>query len=111
MTYYKVLTHDFRSPFYPEEPLCDGETFPVELPSVKLDTSDDECGAGWNCVTDLAGGFRIAGLWRTGRPAQVVLVQPSADVITRGDKVRSSGLTLLRMATAAEIVDGIKVFS
>lgn len=77
MTHWKVLTHDWRPPIQGGDPLCDGTTWPVTLPEVGVDATDAGCGAGWNCVTDLAAGLRIAGLWPTGRPSRVVVAEPT----------------------------------
>ena len=110
MTYYKIFTHDYHSPIRGGDPVWDG-TFPYKLPTVQLDTSDQECSAGWNFTADLAVGFRIAGLWPTGRPSLAVVVEPSADAIQRGEKWRSSGLMILRLATANEINEALEVLS
>ena len=54
MTYWKLLTHDFRPPVQQGEPVWDGLTLPFQLPTVRLDASDVECSFGWNFVEDLA---------------------------------------------------------
>ena len=108
---YKILTHDYRSPLQGGDVLWDGKTLPYTLPAVKLDTSAEKCAAGWNYVTDLAAGFRIAGLWPTGRPSTVFVVEPSPDAVQRGDKSRCSVLTLNRLATETEIEAAIVVLS
>ena len=102
MTYFKVLTHDFRPPVQGGEPIFDGRT-PCTLPVVPLDTSEAECARGWNFSDSLAGAFKIAGLWPDGRPSTAWLVEPSADAIQRGNKHRASGLTIQRACTEAEI--------
>jgi hypothetical protein len=66
---YKILTHDWRPPIQGGEPLCDG-VLPVTLPTVALDTSDEECGAGYNYCGTLVEASRIAGWWGNGRPAR-----------------------------------------
>ena len=109
MSYWKVLTHDYRPPIQGGEPLF--SELPCVLPTVELDCGDSDCAAGWNFVDDLAIGIQIAGLWRTGRPNVFVAVEPSADVIRRGQKLRSSGLTVTRFATDVEIQDAILRFS
>ena len=105
MTHYKVLTHDRRPAIRLGDPLY--ERLPAELPEVEVDESSADCGRGWNSVTDLAAGFRITGLWPAGRPSTVLVVEPNGTVVTRGDKTRSSGMTLLREATELEVVTGI----
>ena len=85
---YKIFTHDLRSPLQTERPVWDG-SLPYELPSVNLDTSDVECAAGWNFCEDLPTAFKIAGLWRHGRPARAFRIEPGEDVIKRGNKHRS----------------------
>ena len=111
MTYYKLLTHDLRPPIEGGDPIWDGKTLPFELPHRKHDTSGGDCGAGWNFVDDLAAGFRIAGLWPTGRPSRVLIVEPDGGHVQRGEKYRSSHLTILREATEAEITEGIAKLS
>lgn len=110
MTYYKLFTHDRRSPLQGGEPVWDG-SYPYELPPVTLDTGLEECAPGWHFVTNLAAGFRIAGLWPTGYPSLVVLAEPGPDCVVRGGKVRASTGTLIRLATSAEILEGIKELS
>jgi hypothetical protein len=105
---FKVLTHDYRPPVRAGDPVWDGETLPFDLPKVKLDTGADECAAGWNYTEDLSAAMRIAGLWPNGRPACCLVVEPSADAITRGRKSRCSQLTILRRCTDEEILGGIR---
>ena len=102
MNGWKLLTSDFRPPIQGGDPVFDG-AYPHVLPTVKLDTSNAECSFGWNYSPTIEAGFNLAGLWRTGRPNAVVLVEPSADAIQRGDKWRTSSLTLVRHATDDEI--------
>src|SRR3990167_2544191 len=104
---YKILTHDLRPPLQGGAPVWDGTTLPFTLPAVALDTGPAECSFGWNFVTDLAAGFRIAGLWPTGRPSRVLIVEPDSTAIVCGDKCRATSLTILREATIAEIEQGI----
>ena len=63
-------------------------TYPYQLPSVDLDTSDAECSYGWNFVRDIETGFKIVGMWRTGRPNAVISVEADLDAIERGTKCR-----------------------
>src|ERR1700690_1431589 len=111
--YWKILTNDFRPPLRGGAPLCDGKEWPVELPTVPLDRSDSECGVkgGWHFCHTIESAFKIAGLWRTGRPNAVVLVDPHGDIIERADKLRASSLTLLRIATDDEIRAALVAFS
>lgn len=107
---WKVFTHDFCSPIQGGKPIWDGSV-PFVLPAVTLDDSDVGCGAGWNFVDSIASGFQIAGMWPSGRPSSVFLVEPSGDLIQRGGKWRSSGGKILRLATQIEITQGVEEFS
>lgn len=109
--HYKILTHDLRSPLQGGEPIFDGVTFPFQLPKVKLDTGPDECAAGWNCCDSLGSALKIAGLWPNGRPSLGFIVEPSSDAIQRGDKTRSSGMTLVRPLNEEEMAAGIRELS
>lgn len=111
MAHWKLLTHDYRPPLQGGEPIWDGVTLPVSLPATRINRSRAECAAGWNSVRDLAAGMRIAGLWPTGRPSVILVVEPTGTVVERGDKTRSSGLTILRRATDAEIMAGLRDLS
>lgn len=110
-TFWKILTHDFRPPLQGGEAVWGGKTLPFKLNGVTLDTSNNECAAGWNFVDSIEAGFNIAGMWRTGRPSQVLVVHPSQDKIHRGNKWRASQLTIERLATNLEIESGIERFS
>ena len=109
-TGWKIWTHDRRSPIQGGEPAWDG-AFPHDLPEVTLDTSDAECGDGWNYCREMADAFRIAGMWPTGRPPLITLVVPAPDVIHRGNKSRASTLRLVRLATEDEVRHGVVNFS
>ena len=103
--FYKIFTHDFCSPLQGGKPIWDGS-----LP-FKLDTSETECSYGWNFTDDLAKGFEIAGMWPNGRPSCVTIIEPSEDLIQRGNKWRSSSGKIVRFATEVEIAQGIESFS
>ena len=107
---WKILTSDFRPPVQSGDPLFDGKTFPRLLPSVELDQSDRECGRGWNFVADIETGFKIAGLWRSGKPNAVIQIEAEG-AIRRRDKLRARSLTLLRHATDDEIHAALLRFS
>ena len=111
--FYKLLTHDYRPPLQGGGPVWDGKTLPFTLPDVPLDTSRGECGTkgGWHFVSNLAAGFCIAGVWPTGKPSSVFVVEPSHDAIQRNDKWRCSSLTLIRLASEEEIRKGIENLS
>ena len=82
---YKALTHDYRSPIQGGAPIWDGTTLPWHLPPTALDTSPQECGAGWNfCVTPAAA-LSISRLWPDGRPS-VILEVETRHYLKRGDK-------------------------
>lgn len=109
--HYKILTHDFRSPLQGGDPIFDGVKFPFELARVTLDTGPDECAAGWNCCDNLANALKIVGLWPNGRPSVGFIVEPSKDAIQRGNKTRSSGMTIIRPVSEKEMVAGIRELS
>ena len=108
---YKILTHDYRSPLQRDEPIWDGITLAYTLPPVVLDTSEAECGAGWNYCASIAEAIPLCGLWPTGRPSTVFAVEASADAVQRGNKRRASRLTLLRQCPESEVVSAIRGFS
>ena len=64
---FKVFTHDLRPPIQGGAPVWNGK-LPFEFPTVELDESTDECGAGWNFVKDIKTGLKIAGLWAAKNP-------------------------------------------
>ena len=109
--FWKLLTHDFRSPIRVGEPIFDGKTFPFRLNGVILDKGNQECAPGWNFVDSIESGFKIVGMWPTGRPSAVLSVHPSRDKIQRGNKWRSSKLTIDRFAATDEINAAIERFS
>ena len=106
MKYWKILKTDYSPPIQTGAPICDGKKWPVVLPSVRLDTSHAECGAGWNCTREPDTALRIAGMW-----GKLLVVEPTEDVVERGDKCRSSGMTLLREATEDEWYEAIEALS
>ncbi len=108
---FKVLTHDYRPPILGGDPIWDGETLPFTLPKVRLDVGPAECAAGWNYTTDLASALQIAGLWPDGHPACCLHVEASDDAITRGEKSRCSQLTIVGLASRAELEAAIRVIS
>jgi hypothetical protein len=105
-TFYKILTHDLRPPLQGGDPLPI-DKLPYETEAVVLDAGPASCAPGWHSVGDLATGFRIAGLWRTGRPARVFEVEPSDDVVERNEKFRSSKLTFARELDLEGIEKGV----
>jgi len=104
MSYWKVLTSEFRPPLQGGKPLCDGKTWPVELPTVPLDR-------GWHFCRDIQTALKSAGFWRTGHPNAVILVEPHGDIIELVDKLRAASLTLKRLATDKEIYSALTAFS
>ncbi len=107
---WKIFTHDLRAPIQGGKPIWVGAV-PYDLPTVGLDTSEEECGEGWNCCESLSQAFRIAGLWPDGRPSRAFLVEPSADAVVRGNKIRSSGMRIVREATEEEILESVQELS
>ena len=98
---WKILTSDGRPPMQGGDPIFD--SLPCLLPAVPCDTGPAVCAHGWNFVRNIETGFKIAGLWRTGRPNVVLAVEPVGDHVERGDKLRAAQLRLLRHATEDEI--------
>ena len=99
---WKVFTHDLRSPIQGGPPVWDG-TLPTSLPVVALDTSASECAAGWNYAVSVESALYLAGLWPTGRPSRVFVVEASPDAIERGDQRRASALVVSRELPEGEI--------
>ncbi len=110
MNGWKILTSDLRPPLQGGEPIFDGK-YPCQLPTVDCDQSTTECSYGWNFVRDIETGFKIAGLWRTGRPNAVIAVTANGDAVKRGNKCRSSSLNLVRAASPEEIQTALMRFS
>jgi len=110
-TGWKVLTHDLRSPLQGGAPLFADGALPITLPRTSLDTSSDECAAGWNYARDPESALRIGGFWPTGWPSRLFLVEAGPDAIKRGDKLRASVLTFVREATEEETRAAIERFS
>src|SRR5438445_7908634 len=109
-TGYKVLTHDLRSPLQGGDPLWSGP-LPVTLPAVALDTSAEECAPGWNYTGELSTALRIAGLWSDGWPSRAFAVEAVSDAIERGEKRRSSVLTVPREVAESEIAEAVRRMS
>ena len=111
VTGYKILTYDYRPPLQGGDPLWDGTTLPYVLPKVRLDTSAEDCAAGYNFTADLPTALRIAGLWPNGRPSCCLHVEASKDTIARGDKHRCSELTIVSRVERAEVFAAIRELS
>ena len=111
MTAFKVLAHDFSPPIQGGAPVWDGVTLPFEMPEVTLDTSMEECAAGWNYTQTLAQALKVTGFWKAGRPSVCLNVAPSSDGITRGDKSRCSRLTILSRCTREEVLAALREMS
>jgi hypothetical protein len=101
---YKILTHDWRPPIQGGAPVCAG-MLPFTLPTVTLDTSDNECGqqGGYHYCASLHDAAALAGFCPNGRPSQCLVVTASDDAIERGTKRRASALTLERLCAEDEI--------
>lgn len=108
-TGWKLLTSDGRPPIQGGDAI-DLSILPITLPVVACDDSDVECSFGYNFVREIETGFKIAGLWRTGRP-NVILAVEAEEVYERGEKLRTPSLRLVRRATDAEIQDALRKFS
>ena len=107
---FKIFTHDLRPPIQGGAPVWNGK-LPFEFPTVELDESTDECGAGWNFVKDIKTGLKIAGMWPTGRPSRVFSVEATGKVVERSDKIRTDKLTVLAEVLDEEINAAIYDFS
>lgn len=88
-TAYKIFTHDLRSPIQGGEPVWDG-ALPYTLPSVEVDTSNVECGAGWNGCRTPEDALQLGGLWPDGQPSRLFCMETDKPVFERGNKLRSS---------------------
>ena len=86
---YKVFTHDLWPPIQGGEPVWGG-ALPHILPRVDVDTSHDDCAAGWNACATAEDALRIAGLWPDGRPSRLFRVETTEEVFARGDKLRAA---------------------
>jgi hypothetical protein len=108
---YKVFTHDLRPPIQGGDPVWNGQT-PFELPRVDVDSTNSDCGSGWNFCREAHTALRIAGLWPNGRPSRLFRVS-AEDCVERGDKCRSSQLTIVEEITDLKpaIVDMSSPFS
>lgn len=108
---YKILTHDNRPPFRGGDPLIPPEqSLPYTLPTVALDTSEDECAPGYHFCHTPEEAIRIVGLWPDGRPSRLYRVT-ATDAIERGSKLRAATLTIEHEFTGAEWRDVIASFS
>jgi len=88
--YYRVTTHDLRSPIQGGGPIWDG-SLPYDLPMVEVDTGPMECAPGWHATREPHVALRIAGLWPNGYPSRLWRVEPTTEeVIERGDGCRAA---------------------
>jgi hypothetical protein len=106
---YKVLTYDYRPPIQGGDAVWDGRR--KTLNKVQLDTSPDECAAGWNFCRHAHDALRIAGLWPDGYPSVLLRVRGGRDTIERGDKLRCSRLTILGVCSEDEVRESVYVMS
>ena len=109
MKAHKVLTHDLCSPIQGGDPIWDG-SLPYQLPTVRVDRSDDDCAVGWNACRDLSTALRISGLWPNGRPSRAFEVDsvPRRKITERGDKLRASSWRFVRECSDVEIENAIR---
>ena len=108
MIAYKVLTHDFRPPIQGGDPILPATVaFPYRLPTVEVDTSDAQCGAGWNACADIETAIRIAGEWPNGRPSQVFELRSvrGARPLKRGDEIRAATWDVRGLVTPSALRD------
>ena len=109
---WKVFTHDLRPPVRGGNPVWNG-SLPHTLPKVPLDRSANVCGngGGWHFSLAPQDALRIAGLWPSGRPSRLFVVEAEGEVVVRGDKCRAASLTIAREADESEVEVGVRVFS
>ena len=101
---YKILTADFCPPIQGGDPIWDGKTEPFRLPKVALDLSSAECSFGWNFTETPQQAFKILIEARRCLNGLVVVeVVGLEDTIKRGDKLRTSQLTIVRQLTVNEV--------
>ena len=110
MNGYKVLTSQLMSPVQGTAIPWDGITLPFTLPQVKLDTSANECGAGWNFCRDAEQALRIGGFWPDGWRSIVVSVE-AKDALVRGDKCRAATLTITGIVAESAIEEAVRGLS
>jgi len=100
---FKILTEDYRSPIQGGKPLLTSTTkLPFTLPKVELDTSDNECGAGWNFCKTIPQAIKIAKLVNRYGLNKIYEVEGSKDSIVRDSKCRCSELTLVSQVTKCD---------
>jgi hypothetical protein len=93
---YKILHPDNCSPIKTDKSLFSVDAkLPLMLPKVPLDTSDKECGAGWNFCSTVKDAIDIAKLFSIKGVNRIYKVQGSSDSIKRGLKIRCSELTII----------------
>jgi len=112
MKAYKVFTHDLRSPVRGGAPVWDG-SLPHRLPPVAVDTSWQECGAGWSACRTPEDALRVAGMWPNGRPSRVFEVESVAGrlVVERTDKLRTETWDVMRELHEGEVGQAVLRFS
>jgi len=103
---YKVFTHDLRPPVRGGDPVWAGGV-PHMLPRTEVDTSDEECAAGWNACAMAEDALRIAGLWPDGRPSRLFRVETNEPVFVRGDKVRAATWTIVEESAVDDAVHAL----
>jgi hypothetical protein len=95
--YYRVFTHDLRSPIQTSEPVWDG-SLPHRLPVVKVDDGPKQCAPGWHACRDAEDALQISGLWHGGKnggPARIYRVARPYKLVDRGQKVRAAAWTIV----------------
>mgnify|MGYP001585762369 CR=1 FL=1 len=108
MKAYKVFTHNLCSPIQGGKPVWDG-TLPYQLPTVPLDTGEEECAAGWNACRRPGLAIEVAGLWPDGWPSRIFEIEaPDESVLERGQKLRAATWCVQR---ELPIIEGIEEFS
>lgn len=98
---YKAFTHDLRPPIQGGRPVWDG-SLPYQLPTTRVDTSNSECGVGWNACLSTNDILKIVGLWPDGRPTRIFSVETDTQVYTRVNKTRATTWTITKEITDFE---------
>jgi hypothetical protein len=105
---FRIYTHDWRSPTMGGPPiLMEPARLPITLPSIELDTTEAQHGAGYHYSASLAEAARASGFWPNGRRARCVSVIASDDTIERqlvmGYRPSNEHATRIRRASALTI--------
>jgi len=104
MNGYKVLTQDNVPPIQGGKPLFPlNATYPIVLPKVDLDISEEDCASGWNFCADTKTTLSVTKITgKFGLNNRIYKVTGSSDSIIRKNKIRCSQLTINSLVTDFE---------